>query len=106
MLIQSKKVWIADQFIAAELEIENGKKMCIRDRVRVDVNLADCRSGSLTQLILRNTDSILQSSAVLVDDLYILLRYAGSAVKNDRESRDLLLDLMQDIETKLRLRCV
>ena len=25
MLIQSKKVWIADQFIAAELEIENGK---------------------------------------------------------------------------------
>ena len=72
-------------------------------KVRVDVNLADCRSGSLTQLILRNTDSILQSSAVLVDDLYILLRYAGSAVKNDRESRDLLLDLMQDIETKLRL---
>ena len=25
MLIQSKKVWIADQFIAAEIQIENGK---------------------------------------------------------------------------------
>ena len=31
MLIQSKKVWIADQFIAAELEIENGKITTISD---------------------------------------------------------------------------
>ena len=72
-------------------------------KVRVDVDLAHCRSCSLTQLIFRNADSVLQSSAVLVDDLYILLRYRRCSVKNDRESRDLLLDLMQNIETKLRL---
>ena len=32
--------------------------------------LQTASSGSLTQLILRNTDSIRQISAVLVDDLY------------------------------------
>ena len=72
-------------------------------KVGVDVDLAHCRSCSLTQLLLRYADRVLQCSAVLVDDLYVFLRYAGSAVKNDRESRDLLLNLMQDIETKLRL---
>ena len=46
-------------------------------KVRVDIDLADCALGCLTKLILGNADRILQSAAVAVDDLYILLRNGG-----------------------------
>ena len=59
-------------------------------QVGVDVDLADCASCSLTKLIFRNADSILQGAAVLVDDLDIFLRNGGRSVQNDREARESL----------------
>lgn len=45
MLIQSKKVWIADQFIAACIEIENGKIVSVRpgDSRLADIDYKDKR---------------------------------------------------------------
>ena len=74
-----------------------------KTQVRVDVDLADCAASCFTKLIFRNADGILQSSAVLVDDLDIFLRYGGSSVQNDREARQSLDDFVKDVETKLRL---
>src|SRR5699024_1035548 len=73
-----------------------------KTKVGVDVDLADCRTGCFTKLVFRNADGILKSAAVCVDDLNVFLRNRRCAVKYDRESRNSLLDLMQDIEAKLR----
>ena len=43
--------------------------------IRIDVDLADCRSCCLTELLLRDADSIRHVSAVFVDHLYEFLRY-------------------------------
>ena len=68
--------------------------------VRVDVDLANGALSSLAQLILGNTDSILQGTTELVDDLYILLGNRRRTVQYDGEARELLLDLSQDVETQ------
>ena len=71
-------------------------------QIGVDVDLADCGLSGLAELVLRNADSIVELAAVLVDDLDVLRDNRGSAMENDRELRDLLLDLCEDVETELR----
>ena len=71
-------------------------------QIGVDVDLADCGLSGLAELVLRNADSIVELAAVLVDDLDVLRDNRGCAMENDRELRDLLLDLCEDVETELR----
>ena len=70
--------------------------------IGVDIDLADCHLRCLTELLLRNTDSVRKLAADGVDLLDILLRNARSAVKNDREARKSLCDLFKNIKTKRR----
>ena len=71
-------------------------------QVGVDVDLADSGFSSLAELILRNTYSISELAAVVVDDLDILRNNGGSTMENDRELRNLLLDFSEDVETQFR----
>ena len=71
-------------------------------RVGVDVDLADSALGSLAELILGDTDSVGELAAVLVDDVDILLWDRRRSVQNDGEARELLLDLMQHVESQWR----
>ena len=70
-------------------------------KVGVDVDLADCALCGKTKLILRNADGILQSAAVGVDDLDILLRDGGRTVQDDREAGKPSGNLFQNVQTKL-----
>ena len=70
-------------------------------KVGVDIDLADCALSCQTKLILRNTDRILKSAAVAVDDLDIFLRNGGRSVKNDRESGKSSCYFCQDVQAKL-----
>ena len=70
--------------------------------VGVDVDLADCELSCLTELLLRNTDSIRHLTAELVDDLNVLLRYGRRTVENDRESGDSLHALFENVESERR----
>ena len=70
--------------------------------VRVNVDLAYSQLSSLTQLIFRNTDSIRHVAAVGVDDLYEFLRNRGGTMQNDREARQTLDALFQNVETQRR----
>jgi hypothetical protein len=71
-------------------------------QIGVDVDLAYSMSGSLTQLLLRDTNSIGHLAAVLVDHLYILLRNGRRTMEYDREAGQSLLNLFQNIETQRR----
>jgi len=71
--------------------------------IRVDVDLADSALDSLTDLVLRNTDGVLDLATELVDGLDVLLGNGGGAVENDGEAGDALLDLVEDIETQVGL---
>jgi len=71
--------------------------------IRVDVDLADSALDSLTDLVFRDTNGVLDLATVLVDGLNVLLRNRGRTVENDGEARDTLLDLVEDIETKVGL---
>jgi len=71
--------------------------------IRVDVDLADGALHGLTDLVLRDTDSVLDLAAKLVDGLHVLLGNGGRAVENDREARDASLDLVKNVETQVRL---
>ena len=68
--------------------------------IGVDVDLADSKLSSLSQLLFRNTYCIRHISAVLVNHLYELLRYRRRSVKNDREARQSLNALFKNVETK------
>ena len=70
--------------------------------IRVDVNLANSRAGSLAELLLRDSDRVFQSATVGVDSLDILLWNRRRAVENDRESREFLLDFVEDVEAEWR----
>ena len=54
--------------------------------VGVDVDFANSRLGSFTELIFTDTDGVFQFAAVFVDDLDLILRNAGRTVENDRET--------------------
>ena len=69
--------------------------------IRVDVDLADCGLRSAAELILRDTDSVIEFAAVRVDDLHVLRNDGGSTVEDDRELRNLLLDFREDVEAEL-----
>ena len=56
-------------------------------KIRVNVDLADCTLSCLTKLFFRNTDGILQSAAVSVDDLNVFLRNRRRSMKTARMSR-------------------
>lgn len=71
-------------------------------QIGVDVDLADCGFCSLAELIFRDADSIVELATVVVDDLDVLRDNGGSTVQDDRELRNLLLDLSEDIETQFR----
>lgn len=71
-------------------------------QVGVDVDLADSGFSSLAELIFRDAYSVIELAAVLVDDLDVLRDDGGSTVQDDRELRDLLLDLSEDVEAELR----
>ena len=43
-------------------------------KIRVDIDLADSTLCSFAKLIFRNTDSVLESAAVSIDDSDVLLR--------------------------------
>ena len=70
--------------------------------VGVDVDLADGALGGLAELLLGDTDSVRQVTAVLVAHVDILLRDGGRAVEDDREAGELLFDLVQDVEGERR----
>jgi len=71
--------------------------------IGIDVNLADGALDSLADLVLGNTNSVLNLATELVDGLHMLLRNRGRTVENDGEARDTLLDLVEDIETEVGL---
>ena len=75
-----------------------------KSQIGINVDLADRGSCRLTKLIFRNTDGVFQRSAVLIDDLDVFLRNGRRSVQNNREARDSLDDLIEDVETKLRFR--
>lgn len=70
-------------------------------QVGVDVDFADRRFRSAAELILRNADGVVQSAAVVVDDLDEFRHDGGSAVQYDREVRQTLLDFRENVETQL-----
>jgi len=71
--------------------------------IRVDVDLADGALDSLADLVLGDTDGVLDLATELVDGLDVLLRNRGRAVENDGEAGDALLDLVEDIEAEVGL---
>jgi len=71
--------------------------------IGIDVNLADGALDSLADLVLGDTDGVLDLATELVDGLHVLLRDGGRTVENDGEARDTLLDLVEDIETEVGL---
>ena len=66
--------------------------------VWINVDLANCRFCRLPQPRLRNTDCSLQSTAVFVDCLNLLLRNWRRTVKHDRETRKFLLNSLKNVE--------
>lgn len=74
-----------------------------KTKIGVDVDLTYCGTSCLTEHVFRNTDCICKVTAVCLNDLYILLRNGGCTVKYDRELRDTLGNLIQNVKTKLRL---
>ena len=70
-------------------------------QVGIDVDLADRGLSGAAQHILRNADGVCQISAVLLNNLYILLRYGGCSVKHDGESGQSLGNFVQNVEAKL-----
>ena len=73
-----------------------------KTRVRVDVNLSNGTLRSFAQLLLWDTNSIRQFSAIFVDNLHILLWYRRRTVKYDWESRKLLHNFVQYVESQWR----
>ena len=71
--------------------------------IGVDVDLADSRLGSLTELLLWDADSSWHVAAVLVDHGDVLLWDGGGAVENDWEAWKLLFDLVKDVKADLSL---
>jgi len=71
--------------------------------IGIDVDLADSALDGLADLVLGDTDGVLDLATVLVDGLDVLLRNRGRTVENDGEARDALLDLVEDIETEVGL---
>ena len=71
--------------------------------VRVDVDLADRASGSLTQLLLGNTDSTGHVAAELIDLGNEVLGNGGSTVQNDGEAGQTLLNFLEDVKAELGL---
>jgi len=71
--------------------------------IGIDVDLADSALDGLADLVLGDTDGVLDLTTVLVDGLDVLLRNRGRTVENDGEARDALLDLVEDIETEVGL---
>ena len=68
--------------------------------IGVDIDLADGKLGSLTELILGDSDSVGHIAAVLVDHLNKLLGNGGRTVQHDGESGQTLDALMQHVETQ------
>ena len=68
--------------------------------IGVDVDLTNCHGCSLSELLLGNTDSVGHLAAEGVDLSNKVLRNAGCAVKNDRESGKSLFDLLENIEAE------
>ena len=68
--------------------------------VRVDVNLANSRFCSLTQLLFGYSDCVFQCSTVCIYDFDLVLRYRRRAVQHNRKSGYPLFYLCQDIKTQ------
>ena len=90
------------KMIRMSIEVLTDTSRHSKAEVRIDVDLADSKACSLTELIFRNTNSISEIAAVVVDDLDILRNNRRSAMKNNRELRETLGNFFEDIETKLR----
>ena len=70
--------------------------------IGIYIDLANCRSCCLAELIFGNTDSIGHLAAESVYLAYKIVGDGGSAVKNDGEVRYLLFDLFKNIKTERR----
>ena len=70
--------------------------------IGVDVDLADCKCSCLTELLFRNTYCIRHISAILVNHLNEFLRNGRRTVKYDREARELLHALFENVEAERR----
>ena len=70
--------------------------------IGIDVDLADSALGSLAKLLLRNTYSVRKFATVGIDDVHIFLWDGRRAMEYDRESRELLLDLVENVECEWR----
>ena len=82
-------------------DLADGGGHC-KTAVGVDVDLADSALGSLAELLLGDTDSVRQLATVGIDDVDIFLGHRRRAVENDREAGELLLNLVEDVESKRR----
>ena len=70
--------------------------------IGVDVDLADCEGSCLTELLFRNTNCIRHVTAILVNHLYEFLRNGRRTMENDREARELLHALFENVKTERR----
>ena len=71
--------------------------------IGVYIDFADSHGSSLTQHILRNTNSVGHLTAVLVDHLDVVLVNGGRTVQYDGEAGQTALHLFQNVKTQLRL---
>src|SRR5574344_45482 len=71
-------------------------------RVGVDVDLADRALRGLAELLFRNADRVGELAAEAVDLIDVFLRNRAGPVEDDRKARELLLDLLEDVERERR----
>ena len=71
-----------------------------KTKVGVDVDFANCHFCCFAKKFFGNTDCIGHLAAEFVNNFYPFLRNGRRTVENDWETRDLLLDLSQDVETQ------
>ena len=71
--------------------------------IGVYIDFADSHGSSLTQHILRNTNSVGHLTAVLIDHLDVVLVNGGRTVQYDGEAGQTALHLFQNVKTQLRL---
>ena len=70
--------------------------------IGVDIDLADSHGSSLAELLLGDTYSVGKLAAESVDLSNVLLRNGRSAVENDGESGESLLDFFENVEAERR----
>lgn len=101
--------------IASRAQVLTGVKFCrfineyftdgcghSKTAIGVNINLADVRLRSLTELLFGDPDGVFEGTTIGIDNLYLILRYRARAVKNNGEPWDTTLYFLEDVEAKWR----